>query len=86
VTTTQTTPVCDQLTLVVNLTPCDGFDINCDVLCGMYQLTYSFVGCIVILVWMSWDICGGFIDELLYLGWICVAVIYIYILLLLKFP
>jgi hypothetical protein len=21
----------DQLTLVVNLTPCDGFDLNCDV-------------------------------------------------------
>jgi hypothetical protein len=28
--TTQTTLICDQLTLVVNLAPCDGFDMNCD--------------------------------------------------------
>jgi hypothetical protein len=81
VATTQTTPICDQLTLVVNLTPCNGFDINCDVLCGMYQLTYSSVGCIVILVWMSWNIYGGFIDELLYFGMdlCCCNIYYIYI-------
>jgi hypothetical protein len=35
--------------------------------CGMYQFTYSCGGCIVILVWMNCDICGGFMDELLYL-------------------
>jgi hypothetical protein len=42
---------------------CDGCDI-----CG---------ACIVILVWMNCDIRGGFVDELLYLSWICVAVIYV---------
>jgi hypothetical protein len=36
VATIQTTPICDQLIFVVNLAPCDGFDMNCDVLLYMY--------------------------------------------------